>query len=202
MWNSLNKKSERDIPMQSGKAITTKNPIDLLRVSLRTLTTERFVVRVAGLAFIFMMFCISFTDAQCFCNCGSHPRPNSYCFMGSNGSYRCKTNGHGLCEGRIGNTASIPDQSSLEDIYPNPVSASSTVSFYVGQKGQVSIKILDLSGRLVTTLADESFEEGDYEVTWNAADVKAGIYFLRFETMPTGRQAVGYSENRKLFVTK
>jgi len=80
-------------------------------------------------------------------------------------------------------------------VSPNPVSASTTVLFYVGQTENVSLKIFDVSGRLVTTLADASFEEGDHEITWNAADVNAGIYFLRFET-------AGYSENQKLIVAK
>jgi hypothetical protein len=48
---------------------------------------------------------------------------------------------------------------------------------------------------LVTTLANATFEEGNHEITWNAAGLNAGIYFLRMET-------AGYSENRKVIVAK
>jgi len=80
-------------------------------------------------------------------------------------------------------------------IFPNPVANTTTIAFSFSQSQKVSLKIFDVSGRLVTTLADASFEEGDYEIIWNAGEVNAGIYFLRFET-------ASYSENQKLIVTK
>lgn len=138
------------------------------------------------------MFSFTVADAQCFCGCDAHPRFNAYCVTRPNGTFRCKSV-HSVC--RIDNTTSTPNISSLDDIYPNPVSTSTTVSFYVGQTENVSLKIFDVSGRLVTALADASFEEGDYEIIWNAAELNAGIYFLRMET-------ASYSENQKLIVTK
>ena len=175
MLNSKIHKTESVIPMQSGKSTMTKKFFT-------------FLLLLGG------MFSFTPADAQCYCSCDSHPRLNAYCVTKPNGTYRCKSVGHSACE-RIANTTSIPDESSLEDIYPNPVSTSTTVLFYVAQTENVSLKIFDLSGRLVTTLADASFEEGDHEITWNAESVNAGIYFLRME-------AAGYSENQKLIVTK
>jgi len=80
-------------------------------------------------------------------------------------------------------------------VSPNPVTGSSVIYFFMEQSQKVSLNIFDVSGRLVTTLADASFEEGGHEIIWNAAEVNSGIYFLRFET-------AGYSENQKLMVTK
>jgi hypothetical protein len=141
------------------------------------------------------MFSFTVADAQCFCYCTSHPRPRAECYTRSNGTEGCRGVGHVGCGERIANAASTPDVSSLEDIYPNPVSTYTTVSFSVRQSENVSLKIFDVSGRLVTTLADRIFGEGENEITWNAADVNAGIYSLRMET-------ASYSENRKLIVTK
>jgi hypothetical protein len=45
-----------------------------------------------------------------------------------------------------------------------------------------SLKVIDVNGRLVATVADKIFDEDQNEVTWNASDVNDGIYFLRVET--------------------
>ena len=161
---------------------------------MKTTITKKlftFILLVSG------MFSFSFADAQDTCYCSSQPKNNAVCYTRPNGTLGCKPprGGHHWDWSRIDDATSTPDETYLEDIYPNPVSASTTVSFYVGQAENVSLNIFDVSGRLVTTLADASFEEGDHEITWNAADVNAGIYFLRMET-------AGYSENRKLIVAK
>lgn len=158
---------------------------------MKTLTTKKIFTLILLMS---GMFSFTTSDAQCFCSCDNHPSFNAYCVVRPNGTYRCKSVHHSACRG-IDNTTSTPEVSSLEDIYPNPVSTSTTVSFYVGQKENVSLKIFDMRGSLIATLADASFEEGDHEIAWNATDVNAGIYFLRME-------AAGYSENRKLIVTK
>ena len=163
---------------------------------MKTTTTKKLF------AFIIMMFSVSLADAQLYvCYCTNQPKNDAECYTKTNGTLGCReiNNGGGgwrhCRDCRTDDATSSPYVTSLEDIYPNPVSASTTVSFYVGQTENVSLKIFDVSGRLVTTLADASFEEGDYEIIWNAADVNAGIYFLRFETAT-------YSENLKLIVTK
>jgi hypothetical protein len=80
-------------------------------------------------------------------------------------------------------------------VYPNPLFDYAFISFFTESTEAVSMKIFDVSGRLISTLADHIFEEGDHEVKWNAADVNAGIYFLRFQTK-------GFLKTEKLIVTK
>ena len=95
---------------------------------------------------------------------------------------------------RMSNT-SFADETSLTTIYPNPVLNSTTISFSLSQSEIVSLKIYDMTGRLVTTLTDATFEEGNNEIVWNANDVNAGIYFLRME-------AGSYSAMEKFSVIK
>jgi hypothetical protein len=95
------------------------------------------------------------------------------------------------CSGRIANS----NIANSILIIPNPISNSTTISFSLSQSQKVSLKIFDLNGRLVSTLADRIFEEEKNEIVWYAADINAGIYFLQFQT----------SENlqtEKLIVTK
>ena len=67
-------------------------------------------------------------------------------------------------------------------IFPNPVTNTTTISFSLSQSQKVSLKIFDVSGRLVSTLADKIFEAGENELVWNADEVNAGIYFLQFQS--------------------
>ena len=85
--------------------------------------------------------------------------------------------------------------SSLLKSVPNPFSNSTTISFTISQPQKVSLKIYDMTGRLVKTLADTKFEKGQHELKWNAQGVTAGIYILQYN-------AGNYSETRKLSVIK
>jgi hypothetical protein len=79
--------------------------------------------------------------------------------------------------------------------YPNPLCKSATISFSLSESQKVSLKIFDVSGRLVSTLADKTFDAGENELVWNAAEVNAGIYFLRFQSGEN-------MQTEKLIVTK
>ncbi|HYV92883.1 MAG TPA: T9SS type A sorting domain-containing protein [Chitinophagales bacterium] len=76
----------------------------------------------------------------------------------------------------------IPASRSTTGIFPNPFSGSTTISFSLEQSQNVSLRIFDMNGRLVTTLADAYFEEGDHEIVWNTENLNPGIYFLRFQS--------------------
>jgi len=85
-------------------------------------------------------------------------------------------------------------------VFPNPISNSSTISFTLSQSQKVSIKIYDVNGRLLKTLANTQFEAGAHQLVWNAKNEKgnavpSGIYFLRIG-------AGNYSETKKLSVIK
>ena len=82
----------------------------------------------------------------------------------------------------------------------NPVSNSTTILFSIPQSRNVSIQVFDLSGRLITTLANQKMQAGNHQLTWNANDengnaVSSGIYLLRLNTG-------SYSETKKLSVIK
>jgi hypothetical protein len=79
--------------------------------------------------------------------------------------------------------------------FPNPFSNSTTILFFVSRSQKVSLKIFDVSGRLVITLADKMFDAGENKLVWNASEVNMGVYFLQMET-------VSYTENQKLIVAK
>jgi hypothetical protein len=76
---------------------------------------------------------------------------------------------------------------SLLNIYPVPVQNSTTVSFNLAKSKEVSIKIFDMTGRSIKTIAGAQMQPGDHQFVWNGKDEKGnalntGIYFLRIET--------------------
>jgi hypothetical protein len=67
---------------------------------------------------------------------------------------------------------------------PNPVANGATIAYTTTQRGPVSLKIYDASGRLVKTLVNRTEHAGRKTVRWNGKDnydraVSAGVYFYR-----------------------
>ena len=69
--------------------------------------------------------------------------------------------------------------------YPNPFRHTTTLAFWLTEPGAVQLRIVDIAGRALATLADAWLPAGRHEFTWDArsADgvrVAAGVYFARF----------------------
>ena len=63
--------------------------------------------------------------------------------------------------------------------WPNPVYDNQTYIRYFlnGNATAVTVKVLDLSGELVTSLQGTAFSNSENEIIWNVADVQSGIYY-------------------------
>jgi hypothetical protein len=99
-----------------------------------------------------------------------------------------------------GNGQTFVDFMSLKN---NPlVKGNAVVSFGLSKSDRVTLKVYDVTGRLVRTLLDnQSFQAGNWDITWDGADnigrqVPRGVYFSSFET------AAGRSFQRKMTVLK
>jgi hypothetical protein len=82
----------------------------------------------------------------------------------------------------------LPKKLVVSQNYPNPFNPSTTIKYSMPIKGQVSIKVYNLHGALVTTLADGIQDAGDHTVIWNGKDthgasVSTGIYLYKVKTM-------------------
>jgi hypothetical protein len=95
----------------------------------------------------------------------------------------------------------VPTVSSLVQNHPNPFNPSTTISYDVATPGLVSLRIYDVSGRLVRTLVDEWKGVGRFDQLWDGTDnngttVTSGVYFYRMT-------APGYkSMTRKMLLLK
>ena len=69
--------------------------------------------------------------------------------------------------------------------YPNPFSASTTISVNVPNNGFYTLNIYDIQGNLVRTLSSENMNQGLRSFLWNGNDnsgnkVQSGLYIYRF----------------------
>ena len=84
--------------------------------------------------------------------------------------------------------------------YPNPFNPSTIVSFTIPKRESVEVRIYDVSGRLVRTLADGTYEAGTHFLPWDGTNeggrsVGSGVYFCRMN-------AAGFSKTRKLVLIR
>lgn len=103
--------------------------------------------------------------------------------------------------GQVGTPPAGPPQTfGLEQNYPNPVvsgntggPALTTILFNLTQAAPVSLKLYDLLGREVATLAKGSYSAGRHRITFDASRLAAGVYFYRLKVN-------GESQTRSLVV--
>jgi hypothetical protein len=70
---------------------------------------------------------------------------------------------------------------------PNPFRAHLAIRYSLATEGQVSLRVHDLTGRVVRTLADGVMRPGRYSLNWSGMDdhgrqLARGVYFCRFST--------------------
>jgi flagellar hook assembly protein FlgD len=67
--------------------------------------------------------------------------------------------------------------------YPNPSSRIARFAFALPRASRVQLRVLDVAGRTVRTLADDEFVAGRHESSWDGvtdggAPALSGVYFL------------------------
>ena len=70
---------------------------------------------------------------------------------------------------------------------PNPMQTSSSISFALGEAGFVSVRVYDLSGRVVSIILNQHLALGVHSVQWdgcgdNGQPLSAGLYLCRIES--------------------
>jgi hypothetical protein len=92
-----------------------------------------------------------------------------------------------------------PTAFALGQNVPNPFNPTTTIHYEVpAGGGVVTLRVYDVSGRLVRTLVDGFEESGVKSVVWNGRDdrghgVSSGVYFYRMD-------APGFSQTRKMLL--
>ena len=73
----------------------------------------------------------------------------------------------------------------LHQNFPNPFSFSTTISYDLPDQALVSLKVLDMYGRVIEELVNENQSAGLYEIEYNHRNRSAGIYFYQINIQTT-----------------
>jgi photosystem II stability/assembly factor-like uncharacterized protein len=96
-------------------------------------------------------------------------------------------------------TDAVPAQTRLLPPYPNPFNATTALEFEIGERAQVRLQIVDITGRIVATLVDGMRDKGTYAAVFNAGSLASGIYFCRLQLL--GPES-GFSATARLLLLR
>lgn len=99
----------------------------------------------------------------------------------------------------------LPTDIALEQNYPNPFNPSTNIGFRIQGVGYMTLKIFDVLGREVATIASGEYHPGRYSATWNGRNsqgmsVGSGVYYYRM--MFTGASGESRVFTNKMVLTK
>lgn len=89
----------------------------------------------------------------------------------------------------------LKEKSEKLKIGQNPFNKSTNIYYEMPMKSKVSLKLYDLSGREVRTLAEGEKQEGKYEVKLSSEGLRTEVYFIKLE-------AGTYKETKKVVLVK
>ena len=69
----------------------------------------------------------------------------------------------------------------LSQNYPNPFKGQTNIRYYLAEESFVSIKVFDLTGRVVASLINESQNTGNHQVTYTATNLESGVYYYQLQ---------------------
>ncbi|MDP7216705.1 MAG: T9SS type A sorting domain-containing protein, partial [Candidatus Marinimicrobia bacterium] len=77
----------------------------------------------------------------------------------------------------------MPKEFALHQAYPNPFNPSTTISFDIPAQthSNASLRIYDITGRLVTTLVDEQLAPGTHTLQWQPVNLSSGLYIVQLK---------------------
>ena len=76
--------------------------------------------------------------------------------------------------------ADVPSKYMLQQNYPNPFNPTTTIEIGLPEEAVVHLRMYDILGRQIATLAEGKLSAGTHRFVWDATDLAGGVYFGRF----------------------
>jgi predicted GH43/DUF377 family glycosyl hydrolase len=97
----------------------------------------------------------------------------------------------------------LPGNVVLYQNYPNPFNPATNIGFRIADRGFVTLKVYDISGREVATLISENLTAGNYEYTWDARGLASGVYFYKLQAGNSStRSEQGFVQTKKMLLIR
>ncbi len=88
---------------------------------------------------------------------------------------------------------------SLGQNYPNPFNPATKIDFEMPSGGEISLKVYDITGKEVVTLAEGYRSQGSYSVSFNGSGLSSGVYIYKL-TVSSGSSSI--TKVNKMILTK
>ena len=108
----------------------------------------------------------------------------------------------------LGNQNEYSDGYELSQNYPNPFNPVTSIKYEIPKEGFVTLKIFNALGMELTTLVNETKQQGSYEVTWDASNFPSGVYFYELTAgdpstpMSSTGVAIRVTDRKKMVLIK
>jgi len=120
---------------------------------------------------------------------GTTTEPKNYSFTDQNlnsGNYQYRLkqidfDGSFEYSNSIEVTIDILTKFSLGQNYPNPFNPTTSIEYSISSRQFVTLKVYDVLGNEIVTLANEEKSAGTYEVDFDAAELTSGVYFYQLK---------------------
>lgn len=106
-----------------------------------------------------------------------------------------KTLRFGVTAAKLAKKQEIPLEFSLGQNYPNPFNPTTEIRFALPVDGNIALKLYDILGREVRTLAEGYYVKGYYNLNLDATSMASGVYFYRLTSAE-------FSAVKKLMIIK
>jgi hypothetical protein len=73
----------------------------------------------------------------------------------------------------------VPTKFGLEQNYPNPFNPSTKIQFSIAEAGLYAVKVFNVLGQEIATVANQDFSAGKYTFNFDASNLTSGIYFYK-----------------------
>ena len=75
-------------------------------------------------------------------------------------------------------TEPLPSNFTLNPAYPNPFNPVLNIPFVLLQSGNISVSVINVTGRLVDIVSNGLRESGVHTLIWNGDQFPSGVYFI------------------------
>ncbi len=96
----------------------------------------------------------------------------------------------------------IAESFSLGQNYPNPFNPVTTIKYSLKFDSYVTMKIYDVTGKLVSIIIDGNIEAGNRQVNFDAKNLASGVYFYNITATYRDGVTKTFNESNKMIFTK
>jgi len=81
----------------------------------------------------------------------------------------------------VSNDILLPSEIILYQNYPNPFNPGTNISFYLPEASDVNLRVINMLGEIVSTLADGDLSAGSHSLSFNGSNLASGVYLIILE---------------------